>query len=198
MNINLAKMVKRITAKLIAVLIFFASVPSLSAVPYRNAFQEIDLINSETQELNLNLLAKIQILIDENRVDLARYIPLRDIPQTDNGGKISQRIFEQTLETLIDSLSAQDSKIIRQAQTINSGFSSSVDRNGYSVKFRIKPVNTTAEVSYEGVVRAALAYDVSHSEAKIEFSKKVGEQTYAYTHTNVEGGTDSVGVRWSF
>jgi hypothetical protein len=174
----------------IAFLFFMSTTPAVSAIPYRNAFEYMDLINEQTKELNLSLLAKIQIIVNENYINMANYIPITNIPQFDDGSYMARRILKQTLSTwLNDDASAKS----------NTTLSSSIQRGGGTIQLKLKTVETTAEVSYKGYVTAVLSYDVSESEAQLEVSKQLGTQTYAFTHTdNNEGVADKFGVRWNF
>lgn len=185
---------------LLAAYMFFASLPALSAIPYRNAYEAMDLINQETKELNLSLFAKIQFYIEQNQFSLNNYVPLHNLPQHDNGEVIARRIFKKTMQSLFDSDATQSSPLLHQAEELNSSMSSSIERHGHSLRLRVKPLEAEAEVKYSGAVDAILAYDVNHSEMKFEVSKNIGEQTYAYTHIDGHDGSsvDQIGVRWSF
>jgi len=186
---------------LLAVAFFLATIPAVSAVPYRTAFEQYDLINIKTKELNLPLMAKIQFVIDQNRFNMADYVPLNGLPQTDNGVVIGRRILKHTLQNWLDDYKSNEetSGWIRSAESASQAMSTSIDSNGHKFSLRIKPIETTAEVIYTGIVKAKISYDVGHSEALVEVAKNVGNTTYAYTHIkNSEDTRDVFGVRWSF
>ena len=195
--------VKKITIKvlsrILAAVIFLASIPAVSAIPFRNSFEQMDIINHQTKELNLDLLARIQIILDQSQFNMANYIPTQNLPKNDNGEVIGRHILQQTVKTLLENESNSTAAGIRNINNLNSSLSATMNQNGHSVAFRFKAVETTAEVNYKGFVSATLAYDVGRTEATLEVSKNIGQQTYAYTHTdNSDGHSDIVGVRWNF
>jgi hypothetical protein len=76
---------------------------------------------------------------------------------------------------------------------------SSVERDGHKLSFRLRPVETQAEVTYTGIVKAVLAYDIGHNETSVVVSKTSGEQTYSFQHIdNSTEVRDTVAVSWSF
>ncbi len=78
----------KILCRLLAAVVFLASIPAVSAIPYRNSFEQMDIINQQTKELNLALLARIQIMIDQSNFNMASYIPTSNLPESDNGSNV--------------------------------------------------------------------------------------------------------------
>lgn len=181
--------------------VFLSTLPALASIPRQNAFQHMEMIDSQTKELNLSLLANIQMMLDGQKFNMTRYIPLQSMPQEADGAAVAEKILKHSMQTLIDDIetAANVPENIRNLSQINNALSTSMDRQSYSISFKLRPVDTKAIVSYKGYVEAALSYDVSQSETQLEVSKRVGEQTYAYTikDSNSES-SNTVGVRWNF
>ncbi|OFZ17938.1 MAG: hypothetical protein A2Z20_12750 [Bdellovibrionales bacterium RBG_16_40_8] len=193
------KMLKNTVKIFASTIIFLTSIPAVSAIPYRNYFEQIDLVNQNTKELNLSLFAKIQFMVDATRFNVAEYIPYQNLPQNDNGHVIANRIFKQTMSTLLNSEFAKDSAIVRIVEPLNDPLSGSIDKNGHSLSFLMKTLETKAQLVYKGRANAYLTYDVSDNEVSLVVSKNIGTHVLAYTHTdNANGVTDQIGVRWEF
>lgn len=190
---------KKTVSRGLAVLVSLSSLQALSAIPYRNAFEQADLINNETKELNLSLLAKIQAIVDQNQFDMTKYIPYSSLNEYSSGEAVGNRIFRQTLKTLLDTESIARAPVVRGATTLQNALGANVGTTQHQFGFRINAIETQAEMTYNGVVAAKLSYDLTAGNTKFELSKKLGTQTYAYTHNKTsEGFADNFGVRWSF
>lgn len=193
------KIAKLLARKFLAILIVLGSNPAIAAIPYKTAFENMDIINSQTKELNLELLARIQIIVDGSRFNMANYIPTQKIQTDDSEQVVMNHIFKQTLKTLLDTEDSATSAGLQKIENLNTSLSSTIDRNGHSFSFRLKAIETKAEINYKGYVSATVAFDANNSESSLEVSKNVGSQTYAFTHTNNNDGySDIVGVRWAF
>lgn len=192
--------IKKIITKGIALVIFFSSIPALSAISYRNAFEQMDIINYETKELNLSFLARIQIMIDQNnQYNVSQYIPYANLSTNSSGSDVAKKVFQQTMKTLLNSDTAQNSLFVQNANELQSAMSAEVGSTQHKVSFGINAIETTAQVKYKGAVQAEFTYDLSNQDATFEVSKQIGAQVYAYTHNeNSQGHSDNVGVRWSF
>jgi hypothetical protein len=167
-RINSKKLTKASAKLALGLILFLSTTPALSAIPYRNAFEAADLINEETKELNLSLLAKIQVLVDQNQFNMGQYIPFKSLPSQDDGTIISRRILQHTMRTVFNS--ETQSKVIQGAQNLNSALSTSIDRNGHSFSFRVKALEGTAEFVYRGRVEAALSFNNSQQETRLDVS----------------------------
>ena len=178
--------------------VFFSTLPSLSAIPYRNAYEALDLVNNQTKELNLDLFAKIHIMLDERQLDLTKYIPYQNLPEYDDGSRVAGRIVARTLKNLIDDTD-RDVPIVNGARRLNSSLETSFKNDKHAVEFKIRASQAMALVTYRGYVDAALSYEIDSSELKFEVTKAIGRRTLAFTHLdNPEGVSDIVGVRWQF
>lgn len=198
-NITIKNIVKAACRLVLSVALFFSSVPALSAIPFHNAFEQYELINEETKELNLSLLANIQIMIEQNRFNLGHYIPITNLPMNDDGSVISRRILKQTFQTLSDVESAANAPFLQTANKLNNAIGTEMKTQGQYFTMRVKALETQAEILYRGKVNASLSYDISEQETKFELTKNVGRQVYAYTLTDHHDETiNKVGIRWNF
>ncbi len=182
-------------------LIFLASIPSLSAVPYRDAFEEMDTINHQTNELNLDVFARMQAVIDKMAFKPENYIPLNGIPDRSSGDRVSAKILQKTVQTLIDS-NTQNSAV-REVQKYTSNYERSVSKSDYKMSFKVTSTRAKAEVSYAKYVTAVLSYDVIErgSGMNVEVTHPLNnDRVLAYTHGMGTFGTveDRLGIRWSF
>lgn len=190
---------KRIAYKSVAFVIFFSSLQALSAIPYRNAFEQTDLIHSDTKELNLNLLAKIQVIVNQNQLDMTRYIPYASLPQFSSSETVSNRIFRQTLKSFLDDNRVSNTPIVQGAISAQNILNTHAGTAQHQFTFRLNAIETLAEIKYKGLFEAKFSYELSGGHAKFEVSKQDGGRTYAYTHNQTtEGFADNFGVRWSF
>lgn len=198
-SLNRKKQVQKTARIFVAVILFFSTEQAVSAIPYRSSFEHMDVINKQTKELDLSMLARIQILIDANRFNMADYVPLSGLPENSSGDEIARRILKQTMNTLMDSDFVTASPTLNKVEKINSSFVTTVERSGHSFNFRLKPVETVAQMNYKGFVSAVLSYDMSEDELKFEISKEIGQKTYAFTHVdNGDDSSDKIGIRWAF
>lgn len=198
-QIRANKKLVKVATKALAFVIFFSSIPALSAISYRNAFEQMDIINHETKELNLSFLARIQIIIDQNQFNMSHYIPYASLPDHSQGSEVAKKVFQQTLKTLMNSEAAQNSTFVKGANDVQSAMSAEVGSVQHKVSIGLDAIETTAQIKYKGVVNAEISYDISNQDAAIELTKQVGNQVYAYTHVETSTDrSDKLGVRWSF
>ena len=182
-------------------MIFMSSIPTLASAPnseFLNSNNE-ETINPKTNELNLQVFAQMQKVIDEFSFKPDRYIPLQGLPEHANGDRVGARVLQHSVETLM-----ADSSKGSFANTINktSNFQKSAEKNDYQLNFKLNSTRAKAEFSYAKIVTAVLSYDAtSQSGLKIEVTHPISNsQLLAYTHGNgnLGGVEDRVGVRWSF
>jgi len=196
---QIGKISFKIFRQALTICIVFSSMPALSAIPYNNAFHDMDLIDTQNKELDLSLLARIQTIIDQHQFNMANYIPLNNLPSNDDGNVIIRRVLKQTLKTVFESEAGVQSPLVHNAQNLNSSLVTSIDRHGQSVQFRLKAFESEAEISYKGYVTAALTYNAGSAETRVEVSRAVNEKTYAFTHvSNSTENIDRFGVQWNF
>jgi len=193
------KTLKRFTKLAVLISFILASATANASIPFRNSYQALDLINAQTQELNLDIFAKLQMYIDVNKLNMADYIPYSQLSENDSNSKVMNQIFRRTVSSLLKSENIANSKIVKQAEEINSSLKTSVEKNGHSFSFRFKALETQTEIVYRGVVNATLSYELDSAEAKFEVTKLIGTKTLSYTlSNNNEGSQNVVGMRWSF
>jgi len=197
---NKNSLIQKVVLSATALSVLFATTPAVSAIPYRNAYEGMDVVNSRTNELNLEYLAQIQLIIDSRRINVSDYVPYTEINPDDSSELVGRRILNKTIETFLNSENVAKSKIVQGAQAANSAVNTSLNHNGHKFNFRFRALEAKSEFSYEGYVKAVLSYNVKNSEARLEVSKTFQKQTYAYTHVSDSNGMsrDMVGVRWSF
>lgn len=190
---------KKTICRSLAFLIFFSSLQALSAIPYRHAFEQTELINRDTKELNLDLFAKMQILVEQQQLDMAKYIPYSNLPQNSSGEIVSGRIVRKTLKTFLDAEQLSNAPIVRGAATVQNSLGTSMGTTEHQFSFRINAIETQAEVKYKGLVEAKLSYQLNTLDTQFELAKQLGAQTYAYTHSQTsEGFANNLAVSWSF
>ncbi len=193
------KTIQKLAIRSLAVAIFFSSIPAVSAVPFRNAFEQMDLINRETKELNLSMLARMQVIIDQYQMDLSKYIPYKSIPQYSQSQDVAHKVLRQTLKTWMSSDAATNSVLMQQASVLDNTLSTAAGTTAHKFNFRINALETQAEMIYKGVVEASVSYDLAGGDTQVQVSKQAGARTIAYTHLdNSDGQSDVIGVRWNF
>lgn len=193
-------MYQRVISFVLFLIYTLASTPSLSAIRYTNMFDQYELIQNETKELNLTLLANIELMLQQNRINLENYIPLIGIPNYDDGSIVSRRILKQTLKFWTQNSQGWNNSLIDSAEAINSAVSTKIaTANGHSVSLKLKPFEALATLNYEGAVDASFSYDVSDGNVVVAVEKKNGDKTYAYTITSNNSETiNKIGLTWNF
>jgi hypothetical protein len=191
------KTLKRFTKFIVTISFLLASVTVSASIPYRNANEAMDLINSQTRELNMDLFAKIQIIMDQNSFHMGDYIPYSQLTQNDPN--VANKILKQTLNSIFRAENIANSKLVQQAQNLNNSLATSMQSNGHSVSFRFKALETRTEVIYSGAVNAAVSYQFDGRQSQLAVSKEILGKTISYTlSSNNEGTRNMVGMNWSF
>lgn len=184
----------------IGFMFFLASLPTLAAIPYRNSAEEMDAINAQTNELNLDVFARMQAVIDKMKFKPENYIPTTGMPEYATGDKVSAKILQKTVQTLIDS--NQQNAAFHEVHRYTSNYEQSVTKNNCKMGFNLNSTRAKAEISYAKYVSATLTYDVIQPNGmKVEVSHPLtASSVLAYTHGNgaLGGVEDKLGVRWSF
>lgn len=159
------------------------------------------LIDQNTKEVDMDLLGKMLIVSDYYKFSLAHYIPLRGLPENDDGNVIARRIFRHSLQNFIDRYKDNNSPVLVTAANLNNNLNTKISAQGNMMTMRFKPFEAEAEVTYQGPipVQTKYVYEVSHSESRLEISKIYGDKTYAYTYADDDTQSSNIiGVRWSW
>src|SRR5690606_20457832 len=138
-----------------------------AAIRPPNAFRHNEIIDAQTKELNLSLLEKIERLNMAYRFDMNDYIPYGSLENDDSAGKVASRILRHSLQNWLDSDSAKNSPLAKSATSINDNLSPSLKSSNFT--FRIKPLDTRAELIYRGAVEATLSYTADEEEISLGF-----------------------------
>lgn len=185
----------------LAMLMFSLSAQAAIPVMSYDYYASTELINPTTREVDLSTLSMLARISDPYRFNMTDYIPLKGLPESDSGDRAARRIFQHTVQNLLDRPNAQYAGVVASAQRINNNMNTSVGSTKNTVQFRVKPFETKAEIVYKGElpVESSLAYVADQNEMRFEISKKVSTTTLAYTHVNaIDQQKDLVGFRWNF
>jgi hypothetical protein len=174
-----------------------ALVPAMSYDYYATG----ELINPQTQEIDLSTLSMLAKVSDPFRFSMSDYIPLKGLADSDSGDRVARRILQKSMQNLIDGYKNQHQGVIASAQRVSNNLNTSVGSGNQSVQVRLRPFEARAEMIYRGTlpVDSSISYAVDQNELRFEVSRKISETTVAYSHISLsDQQKDLVGLRWNF
>ncbi len=188
---------------ILASIVMLFSIQAAAMVPVMayDYYASTELINPATQELDLSTLSMLARMSDPYRFNMADYVPLKGLADSDSGDRVARRIIQHTMQNLLDGRQDRNAGVLASAQKLNNNMKSSVGDEKNSIQFRVRPVEARAEISYKGElpVESSVSYVAVQNEIRFEVSRKIAETTVAYSHvTATDQQKDLVGVRWNF
>lgn len=163
--------------------------------------QGSEVVNPATREVDMDLLSKIYLVTEQYKFSMTNYIPLRNLPQNDDGDVIARRVLKHTLQNFLDNYKETPGSGVNTVVRANNRMRGSVGGSKHAMLFRLRPVEALAEVKYKGILpfTARFTYEIDRQESRLEISKDYGGRTYAYTRVvDVDQSVDLVSIRWGF
>lgn len=200
MELNKHSLLRKLVILWVAIAVAFSSTFSLAAIPYRNYYEEMTAIDRYSRELNLNLFVRMQVVIESQQLDMGKYIPYNRLSENETWDRVAAKIAKHSLQNFLDSEENQRNiPLVSSAQKVDSKISAELQTDKHKFRFRVKPAQTTASLTYSGLFEAALSYDVVDSETRFEMAKAIGKKTLSLSHSKtVDETRDMLAIAWSF
>jgi len=163
----------RLGAALVAVVIQSVVTPCWGAIP-----QHIRRIDFSQRCDITKMVQPIESLNIIRHEDVAKIIPQNMAP-SDNGGTVASQILDFSLQNLFRSSAFANTDLGRSAKRVEQVMESDLQVGGengttkHVFKVKMKPVQTQAQINYEGFMRAQMSYQIAREEFQVEVSERL-------------------------
>src|SRR5690554_3309229 len=97
-----------------------SSILAEAAIPQINFFDEFNVINAKTKELNLSILERVEQMNMSSRFDPSDFIPYESLNNRDTAERITGRILRHTIQCWLSKENYKNSDIVKSAKSVNS------------------------------------------------------------------------------
>lgn len=188
-----------------ALIVTFASIPSLGAVPqslrltYR--YQQSFVVQANAgQELDLNYIRRLSELAhSELKMSVADFIPTNLSPDASES-KLARQIIGHSLEKWLSS--SETAEAFGEAvAAIEKPLSQSVavtDSAGvqHKIGFNVKAARAIASINYTGFVDATLAYQVTSNTVALQVNRKLTQNQKVVLNQTINSGESRHVIAW--
>jgi hypothetical protein len=158
---------------------------AIAAIPNRLSSTQIVYSNSVDTSKVLDL-TQVKV-VRPATVQYEKYLPL-DMTPTDNSGRVAARIMDHALAEFAKDPAFRESSLFRSAQQVNNVVDAKVDLGStpnvgqrdvtqHSLRFQMKPLDTTATLNYKGWLNANVSYQASANQMNVEVFKELSQST---------------------
>ncbi len=200
-----SKLKKLSTTLLIAAQLVCSS--ALCSIPGRDRPVNLSLIGFDfSKGINFAAILPMNSLATINNDDIAKVIP-KDMKSSNDSSKVAAQILDKSLTSFFNSDAVRHSEIGATAHNVENKIQKDVVIGGsepgtikHVFKFRIKAIQSEAQIAYTGIVNAQYSYKVIQRKSDLEFNRDLTSRTkLVFNHIDQpDERTDMVSVRWAW